>query len=217
MNPDFSLTAAGKVAAAAGAAAVVGLLALPVTWAVGAAGVGAAGAGGLLTLAIAQYLTTVLTVDWFGAGIGSRQVKKSLNDHPEGTSMPPIGIPIAVDLNRQRLAVYFRPLPAKLWVGCTTAEAGNGQEGDIRDIRLVGGRWPTDRHPWKLSHDDAVLFVDSKELQLLMESDSAGADELPIGVATATDGRRYLQVEGNDPDGLRRLPQCSPTADRSGE
>ena len=223
VNPDFSLTPAGKVAAAAGAAAVVGLLALPVTWAVGAAGVGAAGAGGLLTLAIAQYLTTVLTVDWFGAGIGSRQVKKSLNDHPEGTSLPPIGIPIAVDLNRQRLAVYFRPLPAKLWVGCITAEAGKDEEGDhrdigdIRDIRLVGGRWPTDRHPWKLSHDDAVLFVDSKELQLLMESDSAGGDELPIGVATATDGRRYLQVEGNDPDGLQRLPQCTPTADRGGD
>ena len=114
VNPDFSLTVAGKAAAAAGAVAVVGLLALPVTAAAGAAGVGAAGGGGLLTLAIAQYFTTVLTIDWFGTGIGSRQVKKSLNDHPEGTSLPPIGIPVDVDLNRQRLAVYFRPLPAKL-------------------------------------------------------------------------------------------------------
>ena len=40
MNPDFSLTAAGKLAAAAGTAAAVGLLALPVTWVAGAAGVG---------------------------------------------------------------------------------------------------------------------------------------------------------------------------------
>jgi hypothetical protein len=88
VNPDFSLTAAGKVGAAAGAAAVVGLLALPVTWVAGAAGVGTAGAGGLLTLAIVQYFTTVLTIDWFGTGIGSRQVKKSLNDRPEGTSLP---------------------------------------------------------------------------------------------------------------------------------
>ncbi len=103
--PEFSLTAAGKVASAAGTAAVVGLLALPVTAAAGAAGVGVAGAGGLLTLAIAQYLSTVLTIDWFGAGVGSRQVKKSLNDHPEGTSLPPIGIPVDTDLNRQRLAV----------------------------------------------------------------------------------------------------------------
>ncbi len=35
VNPDFSLTVPGKVAAAAGAAATVGLLALPVTWAAG--------------------------------------------------------------------------------------------------------------------------------------------------------------------------------------
>ena len=62
-----------------------------------------------------------------------------------------------------------------------------------------------------------MLFVDSKELQLLMESDSGGGDELAIGVATATDGRRYLQVEGNDPDGLQRLPRCTPTADRGGD
>lgn len=35
VNADFSLTAAGKVATAAGAAAIVGLLALPVTWVAG--------------------------------------------------------------------------------------------------------------------------------------------------------------------------------------
>jgi hypothetical protein len=215
VNPDFSLTIAGKAAAAAGAAAVAGLLALPLTWAAGAAGVGAAGAGGLLTLAIVQYITTVLTIDWFGTGIGSRQVKKSLNDRPEGTSLPPIGIPVDVDLNRQRLAVYFRPLPAKLWVGCVTAEEADGQEGDGNDIRSIGGRWPTDSHPWKLSNDDAILFVDSQELQLFVESDSAGGEELPLGVATAADGRRHLRVAGEDPDKLHRLPQCSPTAVRA--
>ncbi|MCV7401562.1 hypothetical protein H7K24_15570 [Mycobacterium fragae] len=214
VNPNFNLTAAGKVAAAAGTAAVVGLLALPVTWAAGAAGVGAAGAGGLLTLAIAQYLTTVLTIDWFGTGIGSRQVKKSLNDCPEGTSLPPIGIPVDVDLNRQRLAVYFRPLPAKLWVSCITAEQAEGQEDGRGDIRLLGGRWPTDGQPWKLSNDDAMLFVDSGELQLFVELDSGDRRELPIGVVTAADGRRCLQVQGNDPDRLHRLPPCSPTTDR---
>jgi hypothetical protein len=215
VNPDFSLTAPGKVAAAAGAAAVVGLLALPVTAAAGAAGVGIAGAGGLLTLAIAQYITTVLTIDWFGAGVGSRQVKKSLNDRPEGTSLPSIGIPVDADLNRQRLAVYFRPVPAKLWVSCVTAEDGQEQESDCKDIRLIGGRWPTDGHPWKLSNDDAMLFVDSGELQLLVEPDSAGGHELRIGVATAADGRRRLQVDGAEPHTLHRLPQCTVTADRS--
>jgi hypothetical protein len=208
VNPDFSLTVAGKVAAAAGAAATVGLLALPVTWVAGAAGVGTAGAGGLLTMAIVQYLTTVLTIDWFGIGLGSRQVKQSLNDRPEGTSLPPIGIPIEVDFNRQRLAVYFRPLPAKLWVGCVSVQ---GEEDDNResDLRLVGGRWPTDGRPWKLSNDDAMLYVDSGELQLLMEPDSASGDGSAISVATSADGRRYLQVENEDADKLHRIPRCS--------
>jgi hypothetical protein len=201
VNPQFSLTAAGKVAAATGAAAVVGLLALPVTAAAGAAGVGVAGAGGLLTLAIAQYISTVLTIDWFGSGIGSRQVKKSLNDRPEGTALPPIGIPVDADLTRQRLAVYFRPVPAKLWVSCVTAEDG--------DIRLVGGRWPTDGHPWKLSNDDAVLFVDSGELRLFVDPDSATDNKLRIGIVGAADGQRQLQIDGKDSDALQRLPPCA--------
>ncbi len=203
VNPDFHLTVAGKVAAAAGAAAVVGLLALPVTWVAGAAGVGAAGGGGLLALAIVQYFTTVLTIDWFGSGIGSRQVKHSLNDRPDGTSLPPIGIPVDVDFNRHRLAVYFRPLPAKLWVGSADID---DQDGDRPEVRLVGGRWPTDGHPWKLSNDDAMLYVDSGELQLFMEPDSVSGDGAPISVATAPDGRHYLQVENEDPDKLQRLP-----------
>ncbi|OMB94879.1 hypothetical protein [Mycobacterium colombiense] len=215
VNADFSLTAAGKVATAAGAAAVVGLLALPVTWVAGAAGVGAAGAGGLLTLAIAQYITTVLTIDWFGTGIGSRQVKKSLNDQPEGTSLPPIGMPVDLDLNRQRLAVYFRPVPAKLWVDCVEADAED-QAGDDGDgIRVIGGRWPTDGHPWRLSHDDAVLFVDSDELQLFVDPAGVGGDDLPVGIDIEEDGRRRLRVQ-SDPDALRRLPQCSRLAEDSG-
>src|SRR6201995_5539755 len=193
VNPDFSLTFAGKAAAAAGTAAVVSLLALPVTWAAGAAGMGALGGGGLLSLAIVQYLTTVLTVDWFGTGIGSRQVKQSLNNQPEGTSLPPIGIPVDVDLNRQRLAVYFRPPPGKLWVSCVRTEDGGSQENgsaDVNgDIQLIGGRWAPDGQPWKLSNDDAVLFADSQELQLLVDPDCAGGDERPIGIASTEDGR----------------------------
>jgi hypothetical protein len=208
VDADFSLTAGGKVATAAGAAAVVGLLALPVTWVAGAAGVGVAGAGGLLTLAIAQYITTVLTIDWFGTGMGSRQVKKSLNDQPEGTSLPPIGMPVDLNLNRQRLAVYFRPVPAKLWVSCVLRESDEAQEEERDGIRAVGGRWPTDGQPWKLSHDDAVLFVDSNELQLLVDPDSAGGNELPLCAVADKDGQRRLQVEG-DPEALPRLQQCS--------
>ncbi|WP_172828481.1 hypothetical protein, partial [Mycobacterium colombiense] len=173
--------------------------------------VGAAGAGGLLTLAIAQYITTVLTIDWFGAGIGSRQVKKSLNDQPEGTSLPPIGMPVDLDLNRQRLAVYFRPVPAKLWVDCVEADAED-QAGDGDGIRVIGGRWPTDGHPWRLSHDDAVLFVDADELQLFVDPAGSGGDDLPVGIDIEEDGRRRLRVQ-SDPDALRRLPQCSRLAE----
>jgi hypothetical protein len=217
VHPEFSLTAAGKVAAAAGAAAVVGLLALPVTAAAGAAGVGVAGAGSLLTLAMAQYITTVLTIGWFGAGVGSRQVKKSLNDRPEGTSLPPIGIPVDADLNRQRLAVYFRPVPAKLWVSCATGWDHQAQEGNRDDIRLIGGRWPTDAHPWKLSKDDAILFVNSGELQLFLEPDGPGDSELAVGIATTADGRRQLQVDGKNPDTLHRLPPCTAIPDDNGD
>ncbi|CAM3267424.1 hypothetical protein BST27_09640 [Mycobacterium intermedium] len=221
VNADFNLTLAGKAATAAGATAVMSLLALPVTWAVGA-GVGAS-AGSVLTLAIVQYFSTLLTIDWFGAGIGSRQVKKSLNDRPEGTLLPPIGIPVAVDLNRQRLAVYFRELPAKLWVSCVTAEATGDEEdgndtGPVADhnrIRFVGGRWPNDGQPWKLSNDDAVLYVDSGELQLLVTPDNAVGSELNIGVVTDTDGQGHLHIEGEGSDALHRLPPCDNSAEES--
>jgi hypothetical protein len=190
VSPDFNLTLAGKAAAAVGATALAGLLALPVTWAAGAAGVGVAGAGGLLGVAIVQYFSTVLTIDWFGSGIGSRQVKKSLNDRPDGTALPPIGIPIAVNLNRQRLAVYFRSLPAKLWVSSVTPEQGD----ESAQTGSVGGRWPTDGHPWKLSHDDAVAYVDSGELQLFAADDGS-----PLEVVTDPDGRRRLRLPGTGP------------------
>ncbi len=209
IKPDFSLTLAGKAAAAAGTAAVVGLLALPVTSAAGAAGLGALGAGGMLTLGIVQYLTTVLTIDWFGTGMGSRQVKKSLNDRPEGTSLPPIGIPVSANLNRQRLAVYFRPLPGKLWVSCATARDGDAKENVLSDLRLVGGQWPGDGHPWQLSNDDALLYVESGELQLLSAQDGTDGDGLPVVIATTEKGERYLRVKGDDSDRLRKLPSCS--------
>ena len=135
---------------------------------------------------------------------GRSQVKKSLSDRPEGTSLPPIGIPVDVNLNRQRLAVYFRPVPGKLWVDCASAQTTEG------GIRFVGGRWPSDGQPWKLSNEDAMVYVESEELQLHVAPNSAGGNELPIGVAAAADGRRHLQVEGDDPELLHRLPQCSP-------
>jgi hypothetical protein len=52
------------------------------------------------------------------------------------------------------------------------------------------------------------LFVDSGELQLLLEPDSVSGGGLPIGVATGEDGRRRLRVEREDPDKLHRLLPC---------
>jgi hypothetical protein len=182
VNPEFSLTAAGHAATAVGVAALVGLLALPVTWAAGAAGLSAAGAGGLLTLAIAQYITTVITIDWFGTGIGMREVRKSLDDRPEGTLLPPVGIPIDVNLTRQRLAVYFRQLPPRLAVSCAETEDDA--------VQVVGGRWPTDGKPWKLAVDDAELFVESDEVDLVVE--------YPNGERAPIKGW----------DSLRTLPEC---------
>jgi hypothetical protein len=52
-----------------------------------------------------------------------------------------------------------------------------------------------------------VLFVDSNELQLLIDP-AGGGPELPVGVGVEEGGRRRLRVQG-DPDTLRRLPHCS--------
>ncbi|HVQ99446.1 MAG TPA: hypothetical protein VMS16_11690, partial [Mycobacterium sp.] len=80
-------------------------------------------------------------------------------------------------------------------------------------LRLVGGRWPGDGHPWKLSNDDAMLFVESGELQLFLGEDVVDGKAPTIGVTTTEKGQRYLRVEGGDPDELHRLPHCSPEAD----
>lgn len=83
----------------------------------------------------------MLTIDWFGVGLGSRQVKQSLN-RPDGISLPP------------------------------------------------------------------MLYVDSGEMQLLMESDSVSGDGPAISVVTAAGGLRHLQVENEDVGKLQRLPRC---------
>ena len=163
VTPNFSLTVAGHAATAVGAAALGGLLALPVTAAAGGvAVVGAAGAGGLLAFAIVDYLSTVLTLGWFGTGIGSREMRKALTDRPDGTELPTVGIPVHTYLNRQRLAVYFRQVPPQLPVSCAECD-------DSGVLRVVGGRWPGDGLEWKLSADDARRFVESGELELVVD------------------------------------------------
>ncbi|MDT5164864.1 MAG: hypothetical protein QOC88_1758, partial [Mycobacterium sp.] len=98
----------------------------------------------------------------------------------------------------------FRPLPAKLWI---SSVAVDDEDAEHPEVRLVCGRWPTDGQPWKLSNDDAMLYVDSGELQLFMEPDSVSGDGPAISVATADNGRRYLKVETEDSGKLQRLPR----------
>jgi hypothetical protein len=87
------------------------------------------------------------------------------------------------------------------------ADADEDREADDVGIRVVGGCWPADGHPWRLSHDDAVLFVDADELELLVDPVRTGGDEVPVGVDTEEGGRRRLRAP-SDPGLLCRLPRC---------
>ncbi|MFZ0835368.1 MAG: hypothetical protein WAM92_20300, partial [Mycobacterium sp.] len=98
----------------------------------------------------------------FGAGIGSREVRKALTDHPDGTELPTVGIPVHTSLNRQRLAVFFRQVPPQLPVSCAECD-------DDGVLRVIGGRWPDDGLRWKLSADDTRRFVEAGDLELVVD------------------------------------------------
>jgi hypothetical protein len=53
-----------------------------------------------------------------------------------------------------------------------------------------------------------MLYADSGEMQFFLEPDSVSGDGPAIRVATADNGRRYLEVENEDPGKLQRLPRC---------
>ncbi|MCG5434392.1 hypothetical protein LV457_19145 [Mycobacterium sp. MYCO198283] len=191
VDADFRLTTAGKAATAVGAAATAGLLALPATWIAGAAGISALTAGGVLGAAIVEYLGIVVGLGWAGSGIGSRQVQQALGNQPDGTLLPTLGIPVIADLDRQRLAVYFRQVPQRLPVTFVRKDSETGE------VVMVGGPWPTDGTPYVMSHDDAALLLDAGALELVVKhGNSAG---LPVRVMPGPRGRRVLVTEPDSP------------------
>ncbi|HEY7051844.1 MAG TPA: hypothetical protein VH496_06870 [Mycobacterium sp.] len=213
VDPNFELTTAGKAALAAGVLVLIALISLPVTAPVVAAGglgaVGALGYGGLIVLAVVEYITMYITIDWFGTAMGGSEVRDALTDRPDGLLLPTLGVPIDVLLNRQRLAVYFRQLPPRLPITCIKRDTAEDAD---QVIQLVGGPWPTDGKQYKISDNDGALLVESKELELFIDASIAGTEQL-LHVAMSPLGRRFLRTNPNEGnvDNLDSLPECPPT------
>jgi hypothetical protein len=206
VNPDFSLTVLGAAAVLGALVAAAALpIGVPVFTAGGFAALGALGTGGLIVGALLAYIALLIDIDWYGTGMVRGKVQDALGDRPGGSLLPTLGVPIDVHLDPRRLAVWFRPIPPSLEVGCVKRDTAE----DIDDVlQLVGGVWPTDGRPWKISDADGVLMIDSGALDLSV----AGTGQ-PIHVSTSSAGRRYLRTnpDGQNPDNLHALPQCPRT------
>ena len=208
VDSDFSLTAAGLALAAVGVILLVIAVSLPVTApAVAAAGTAAITAEaviGLLILAIVEYIVILITIDWLGTGIVGSEVENALGDRPGGTLLPTVGVPIEVTLTTH-LAVFFRQLPPRLGINCVKKDTVE----DIDEmIQLVGGLWPTDGKPWRISDNDGALLIDEGKLKLFVEA--GGGVEQPIHVSTSSKGRRFLRTNPNEGpvDNLSNLSDC---------
>ncbi|HYO04010.1 MAG TPA: DUF3892 domain-containing protein [Mycobacterium sp.] len=209
VHPDFSLTAAGYALAALGVILLVIAVSLPVTAPAAAAGgiaaLSAEAVIGLLILAIVEYVVILITIDWVGTGIVSSEVEDALGDRPGGTLLPTVGVPIEATLTTH-LAVFFRQLPPRLGISCVKKDTVE----DIDEIiQLVGGRWPTDGKPWRISDNDGALLIDEGKLELFIDA-GAGVEQ-PIHVSTSSRGRRFLRTNPNEGpvDNLGKLSDCS--------
>lgn len=206
VNPNFDLTLAGEALAAA---ALLAIIALPVIAPVAIAGATALGIGGLLIFTILAYVALLIDIDWYGTGMVRGKVQDALGDRPGGSLLPTLGVPVHVELGTH-LAVYFRPLPARLGVSCIKRDTTEDADAVLQ---LVGGLWPTDGKPWKISDSDGALVVAAKKVELYIAPSTPGGAEQPIHVSTSTAGRPYLR-SNPDPNGgnnLATLPECPRT------
>ncbi len=209
VDPEFDLTAAGYALVAV---AVAGVIAFVIVLPAGASlGISAltnlAAVGGLIVLTIVEYVTTLVVVDWYGGVSVGGKIKDALAGKRDGESVPAQGIPISVDLNRQRLAVFARPLPPRLDVRCIKPDS---HEDADEVIQLIGGEWPGDGAQWRLSDSDGALLVRGGALELFVAADVAGGTEQRIGVSSSIKDRLFLRT---DPDpamenNLAGLPRC---------
>jgi hypothetical protein len=204
VDPDFSLTAAGIALAALGLAALLAAVAAPAAIGAGAALISGEAVIAFLIAAIVAYVALLIDVDWYGTGMVRGKIQDALGDRPGGTLLPTLGVPIDVQL-RHHLAVYFRPLPPRLDVGCVKKDT---REDADQVIQLVGGAWPTDGKPWKISDNDGVLMLDSEQLELFVASTGQ-----PIHVSISSLGRRFLRAnpDAQGVDNLAALPECPRT------
>ena len=146
----------------------------------------------------------MITIDWLGTGIVGNEVENALGDRPGGTLLPTVGVPIEVTLTTH-LAVFFRQLPPRLGINCVKKDTVE----DIDEmIQLVGGLWPTDGKPWRISDNDGALLIDEGKLELFV--DAGGGVEQPIHVSTSSKGRRFLRTNPNEGpvDNLSNLSDC---------
>lgn len=205
VDPHFTLTALG---AAALLAAVLVVIALPATAGIASVGLGAA-LGPILILATVDYIGLLFVVNWIGDSRVTSEIQSSLGKRRDGTVLPLLGLPIDVSLTRQRLAVFFRQLPRRLDVSCMKPDTADDAD---QMIQLVGGGWPTDGKPWRISDSDAALSVKSGGLALFVAADVTGGTAQPIGVSTSSKGRLFLRADRNigTVDNLGELPHCPP-------
>jgi hypothetical protein len=209
VDSSFDLTTAGEAVVLVGLAAFVAALVAPAAFAAGATAIAAAASweGALLALMalIAAYVALLVDIDWYGTGMVRGKIEDALGDRPGGTLLPTLGVPIDVQLHQHHLAVYFRALPSRLDVGCVKHDTAEDVD---QVIQLVGGVWPGDGRPWKISDNDGVLMVDAGALELFITPSGQ-----PIHVSTSATGRRYLRSNPDDvnPDNLAQLPECPPS------
>jgi len=208
VDSDFSLTAAGFALAAVAVILLVIAVSLPVTApAVAAGGMAALSAEAVIALliaAIVEYIVILITLDWIGTGMVGSEVERALGDRPGGTLLPTVGVPIEVKLTTH-LAVFFRQLPPRLGINCVKQDTTE----DVDEIiQLVGGLWPTDGKPWKISDNDGALLIGEGKLELFV--DAGGGVEQPIHVSTSSKGRRFLRTNPNEGpvDNLSELSAC---------
>lgn len=156
----------------------------------------------LLLGAMIAWMALRITLDQLVEHLTDGKVEEALSGERSGSALPKTGfLPIDLSL-RDHLLIFFRELPARLDVSCVQRDDAKADVDNV--LQQVGGAWPTDQQPWRLTVNDGVLLVKTAQLALFSQ-------DRPISVATSDAGREYLRT---DPDAsgvqnLSALPQCA--------
>lgn len=157
----------------------------------------------LLLAAMIAWMAVRIILDQLGEYLTDSKVREVLSGDRSGSLLPKTGF-LPVDLwLRDHLLIFFRELPARLDVSCVQKDDPKEDVDDV--LQQVGGAWPTDQEPWRMTVNDGVLLVESGQLALF-------ANDQPIGVATSSANREFLRTNPDDsgPNNLGSLPECAP-------